>query len=464
MVWNFPDISLEEMVKLIQGFVDILILASSYQSSGLLAHWDAHNIKRAFQWASFFENVLGKLISLDVYKDSVGELDAAIYEMTCNPSFPKGLANLSCNTLVKARNLVLEHFFHTLPLRDSHLMVFLTAIIEMDLEKLSGSEHDYLPIYLNKLTMNAPFHLVPEKRGHIEDSVIISKTMETGTCPDDDLTKFTLQELLRRQSAVSGILTIGTGLDILSNAFRCSNCTDFQSSSYEEELKPERTPVSAGTIDQLANFSTWNRWKSSTISYFLHAKTARLVSGANMIFSAPKLYWVQVFERLNTSAKCRENNLHETMEILLFGRVTSKWNCLIEYFMSISYDPFTVSKLYLEVCNLLSGRPLSFHSREDSTYAKESDILEYLVKLLDGQVHQLWKLPPVLLAVSIPIWSPLFRLYLNEIQIQFRGDSSAMRCCSCIQHNKEHEDCQLAERIWCLYIFHVCGSQITLES
>lgn len=59
MAWNFPDISLEEFVKLIKGFVDILILASGYQSSGLLAHWDARTIKRAFQWASFFENVLG---------------------------------------------------------------------------------------------------------------------------------------------------------------------------------------------------------------------------------------------------------------------------------------------------------------------------------------------------------------------------------------------------------------------
>lgn len=57
MVWNYPDISLEEMMKLIKGFVDIMILASGYQSSGLLAQWDAHNIKKAFQWASFFENV-----------------------------------------------------------------------------------------------------------------------------------------------------------------------------------------------------------------------------------------------------------------------------------------------------------------------------------------------------------------------------------------------------------------------
>lgn len=57
MGWNYPEISLEEMVKLVKGFVDILILASGYQSSGLLAHWDARNIIKAFQWGLFFENV-----------------------------------------------------------------------------------------------------------------------------------------------------------------------------------------------------------------------------------------------------------------------------------------------------------------------------------------------------------------------------------------------------------------------
>ncbi|MFQ6629705.1 hypothetical protein Gotur_007725, partial [Gossypium turneri] len=56
MGWNHPDISLEEMMKLIEGFVDILVLSSGYQSSGLPAHWDFDNIKRAFQWALFFEN------------------------------------------------------------------------------------------------------------------------------------------------------------------------------------------------------------------------------------------------------------------------------------------------------------------------------------------------------------------------------------------------------------------------
>lgn len=67
MGWNYPDISLDELVKLTKGFVDILILASGYQSSGLIAHWDPQNIKKAFQWGHFFENVSNLCVRVWVY-------------------------------------------------------------------------------------------------------------------------------------------------------------------------------------------------------------------------------------------------------------------------------------------------------------------------------------------------------------------------------------------------------------
>lgn len=57
MAWSHPDISLDELMSLIKGFVDILILASGRQSSGLPATWDADNIKKAIQWGIFFEEV-----------------------------------------------------------------------------------------------------------------------------------------------------------------------------------------------------------------------------------------------------------------------------------------------------------------------------------------------------------------------------------------------------------------------
>lgn len=128
MGWRHPQISMEEVVNLIKGFVDILILLSGYQSSGRIAHWDSHNVKKAFQWGLFFEQVKFSLLfrnlfrlsnkgisefhcsfiwvpkdeilfrcyyqvfgsfSSDDYASSVEELDAALSEMTSAASFPK---------------------------------------------------------------------------------------------------------------------------------------------------------------------------------------------------------------------------------------------------------------------------------------------------------------------------------------------------------------------------------------
>lgn len=58
-----PEISKEEFVKLLKGFVDMLILASGFQSSGAPAHWDADNCRKALQWGLFFQNVAFTLCS-----------------------------------------------------------------------------------------------------------------------------------------------------------------------------------------------------------------------------------------------------------------------------------------------------------------------------------------------------------------------------------------------------------------
>jgi hypothetical protein len=141
--------------------------------------------------------------------------------------------------------------FQTLPLRDSHLKAFLTAVIEMELERVSESEHDCLSVYLNKLKpRNLQLDLVLERRGFVKDSMVlseeISQTVKFGKFSDDDLTKLTLQEVFKRQSAVSCISTVETGLDVLSNAIRCSSGTESDSSMLEEQLKLDGAPSSVG--------------------------------------------------------------------------------------------------------------------------------------------------------------------------------------------------------------------------
>ncbi|KAJ6680798.1 FANCONI ANEMIA GROUP F PROTEIN FANCF [Salix purpurea] len=339
MGWNYPYISLEEMVKLMKGFVDIILLASGYQSSALLAHWDAQNIKKAFHWGSFFQNVLKHMSSSDVYQESIKELDAALCQMKSNPYFPQGLANLSCDTLSRARSFVLAHLLQTLPLRDSHLKAFLTAVIKMELEMISESNHDCLSVYLNKLKpQNPQLDLVLERRGFVKDSMVLSEE--------------------------------------ISQTVRCSSGTESDSSFLEEQLKLDGAPSSVGEIEQLADFVTWNHWKSKMVSYFLDKRTIGLVSGASMMFSAPKMQWLQVLERLNTSADCNDDGSSEIVELLLLGCIASKWNCLIEYTTSISYLSATISKLYYEVCMLI-GRAQGFHSSERATNSKVLYILEF---------------------------------------------------------------------------------------
>ncbi|KAJ4822749.1 hypothetical protein Tsubulata_004134 [Turnera subulata] len=350
MGWNYPDVSLEEMAKLIKGFVDIIILASGYRSSGLLAHWDALNIKKAFQWGSFFENVLRRMSSSDIYQDSVKELDLVLLEMTSDPSFPQGLATLSCDTLTRARSFVLLLLFHNLPLRDSHLRAFIMAVIEMDLDKLSVSENDCLRVYLDRLTLqNTSCDLFLERRGSMKHSGILCGEISASrieNSADNGLTEFALQEIFKRQSVVSCISTVETGLDILSNAIRYNSSNEYDGQLCKEKLNLDGSLIVVGS-KQSVGFVTWNDWKSEILAYFLDKRTVRLVSGASMIFSAPKIQWTHVFEGLNTLEGQNDDNLGETIEI---------------------------------------------------------GILEYLMRLLGGHLRPLWKLPPVLAAVAIPFW------------------------------------------------------------
>ncbi|PPD85034.1 hypothetical protein GOBAR_DD18023 [Gossypium barbadense] len=467
MGWIHPDISLEEMMKLIEGFVDILVLASGYQSSGLLAHWDSDNIKRAFQWALFFENVFRRLSSLDVYQESIQELDAALSEMTSHPSFPQGLAHLSSVTLRRARSFLSEHLLHNLPLRDSHLRAVITAIVEMDLSDLSQTEHDCLNAYLNNLTLQSRICM----RDTSTSSPDLTPTVQTEKSGTDNFTKIALHELFRRQSSVSCVSVIEEGLDVLSNAMRHSSRTDSESSLFREQMNHETVPALLRSADALVDVVTWNRWKSRAFSYFLDKRTIRMVSGASLIFSDANAQWKKVFGQLHISDKSSKNDLHQAIELLLLGSIASRWNCIIEHLMSASYDSVTISKQYHVLANSVFEISQSSHQIEEIKKSKEGGILDYLMGLLGGQIHLLWKSSPALAAVSLPfciyISIPLsLSLYcLADAAVVFKTRMS-IKTVSILVLISIYSlwmllyRCELAERIWCLYIFHVCGSQI----
>ncbi|XP_042495723.1 uncharacterized protein LOC122074819 isoform X2 [Macadamia integrifolia] len=454
MVWSHPDISLEDLLNLIKGFVDILIMASGYQSSGLPAVWDAQNMRKAMQWGLFFED---------------------------------GIANLSSANLSKAREFVLQHLFHALPLRDAHLSTLMTAAVEMDLNDLKEREYDCLNVYLDKLKLeNTSLNLVTEMKVSVNNSMIshhndhspchaqalcgsvcnpcaaedsvdpgsplIVSSPKLNGCHSADYSKQIIQEILKRQTAVSCISSIEMGLNLLSESLLCGKCVGSDCTRLDKRLNCDTSQLDESL---LVEFVAWSRWRSKNLSYLLDKKTIRMVSGANLIFSAPKVQWLQVFERLQISAENRDNVLLEITELSLLGCIANRWNCLVEHLMSVSYFPPTISKQYHEVHNLLHGGSRLLHPKGE---IEENGIIDHLTGLLGGQLHHLWKLSPILPAAAVPSWSTLLKLYLNEIEAQLKGNSSLIRCCSCIQDGKEHKECELAERIWCLYIIHIRGS------
>ncbi|CAH8358102.1 unnamed protein product [Eruca vesicaria subsp. sativa] len=401
MVWNHPEISKEDFTKILKGFVDLLILASGFQSSGLPAHWDAENCKKSLHWGLFFENMLRSVNISDPSGETVREVEEAIFEIKSNPLFPKGLENLSLDSLLKGKEFVLEHLMNNSTLEDKQLQAVLVAAVE------SG----------------------------------------------DGIADVIDGKLCERQVVVSCVSALETGLKILSKNVE------------EKELllrKEDKDTALLSGGEQSIELVTWNKWQSKSLSYFLSKRTLRLVSGASLIFSAPRDQWGEVLRRLHFSAENKEEIFVEKIEVLLLGCVTSRWTNLIEGIMSVSYKSVTLSEQYEELCKLLLQRSEGLKQNEIALNSKVEEILEYLTDILKNRSHRLWKLPSALTAAAIPPWSPLFGLYFGEIEKRLKLDVSTTRCCSCDKDLNQHKDCELVERVWCLYVFHiVCRGHLT---
>ncbi|KAL5712017.1 hypothetical protein ACHQM5_014229 [Ranunculus cassubicifolius] len=443
MGWSHPDISIENLINLIKGFIDILILSSGYQSSGKQAIWDPSNLKKALQWSLFFQDVFRRIRGSDDYEDSMKELDLALHELKSNPYFPQGLSGLSAAALTKAGEFVVKHIIQTLDLKDDHLISVLTATVEMDLDDLRKTETDCLDAYAQRLMLEGASI---NQKGNADVPDIVSKE-NSSSCHSG----FLIQELLKRKDAVLCVSSVELALDVLSESatYMCKGIS--------------RSDVFCKSEEQFTEYNAWIQWRSRNLSYLLDKRTVRLVSGAKLIFSAPKVQWLQIFERLQDLNADQEDFL-EMIEILLLGCVLSKWSSLIQHFVTVSHRFISILNQYQELQNLPQGKLQSLHTEQVSTDLEEDGILEYLMVLLSNQLHILWKLSPILAAMAIPSWLPLFRLYTTEIEKQFIGDSPTISCCSCIQDEKKHVDCELGERIWCLYVFHIQGSPNSLNN
>jgi hypothetical protein len=54
-------------------------------------------------------------------------------------------------------------------------------------------------------------------------------------------------------------------------------------------------------------FLMWKQWRAKCLSYLLDERTIRVLSGARLIFKAPKEQWMKVFEPLKGIAESCHN-------------------------------------------------------------------------------------------------------------------------------------------------------------
>jgi hypothetical protein len=57
----------------------------------------------------------------------------------------------------------------------------------------------------------------------------------------------------------------------------------------------------------------WKQWRAKCLSYLLDQRTIRVLSGASLIFKAPKEQWMKVFEPLKSIEETCHSGLVETM-------------------------------------------------------------------------------------------------------------------------------------------------------
>ncbi|CAG7873308.1 unnamed protein product [Brassica rapa] len=91
---------------------------------------------------------------------------------------------------------------------------------------------------------------------------------------------------------------------------------------------------------------------------------------AILIFSAPKTQWAQVLRRLPFSAESDDGIFLEKIELLLQGRLASRWTQLIEGVML-----------------LLPQRSKSLKQNEIPLSSKVEEILEYFTEMLENLFH-----------------------------------------------------------------------------
>uniref|UniRef100_A0A0E0NMQ6 HTH myb-type domain-containing protein n=1 Tax=Oryza rufipogon TaxID=4529 RepID=A0A0E0NMQ6_ORYRU len=454
MGWAHETVAMEELLGLVRGFVDVLVLAGGRTSSGAAATWRSGDVKKALQWALFFEEVFKNLRDDGQYDESASELDAALVQLASSPNFPKGIEDIRSKTLAMARELVVKHFLKTT--NAENLGAVLQAVVEMDMDGISASgECNVCQEYVQSiLDMNLPSLMRTKNARDVGHSTSSDEFCEESLFTGNS--QILLKELQKKLDSGSCISLAERELNTLLKSMK--------KDSFDSAGSTLCTSATAQKTQIIDKFILWKQWKAKCLSYLLDERTIRIMSGTNMIFNAPKEQWMGLFEPLKVSADSSQSGIIEVMELCLLGLVARQWNSLIESIMSHTFSSFPISKQYADLHQLLQGTTQD-ECQDKLLGFKEMDICEYARQSLESEPYILWLLPPVLTAAAMPPRSSLFKIYLVEIDKQLGEAASKDRKCNCGGDGiDQHQNCEISERIQCLYTFHSIDHPISKGS
>ncbi|VAI62895.1 unnamed protein product [Triticum turgidum subsp. durum] len=364
---------MEEVLALVPGFVDILVLAGGRASSGAAAAWRPADVQKALRWALFFEEAGADVL-----------LRAA-----------QGLVDMRSETLSAATELVIKHFLKAETTSVENIRAVLEAVVGMDINGIGASGGcDACQEYVNAI-LNMDLSGLPRTKSGGEVGA-----------PTTGHSRILVNELLERLDSASCISLAERGLGTLLDSVKKNSFSD------------PGSPVISRKSQIIDQFLLWKQWRGRCLSYLLDERTVRIVSGSSFIFSAPKEQWMKVFEPLRVSVDSCQSGLVEVMEICLLGLISRRWDPLIESFVSHAFSSLPISKQYADLHQLLQGTYRG-ECPDKILNLKENDILEYARQSLESKPHVLWLLHPVLTAAAIPPRSTLFEIYLAEIDKQF---------------------------------------------
>ncbi|XBH65621.1 hypothetical protein VPH35_119190 [Triticum aestivum] len=455
---------MEEVLALVPGFVDILVLAGGRASSGAAAAWRPGDVQKALRWALFFEEVFRNLRDSGQYEDSVREFDAALVELASSPGFPKGLADMRSETLSAATELVIKHFLKAETTSVENIRAVLEAVVGMDIDGIgAGGMRDACQEYVKSILNMDLSDLTRTKSG---GDVRVPTTSSDRLYAESLVvghSRILVNQLLERLDSASCISLAERGLRTLLDSVKKNSFSD------------PGSPVIPRKSQTIENFLRWKQWRGRCLSYLLDERTVRIVSGSSFIFSAPKEQWMKVFEPLTVSVDSCQSGLVEVMEICLLGLVSRRWDPLIESFVSHTFSSLPISKQYADLHQLLQGTYRG-ECPDKILNLKENDILEYARQSLESKPHILWLLPPVLAAAAIPPRSTLFEIYLAEIDKQFDEAVSTERKCNCRRDGiEQHDSCSSRQHRrfakctsiqvidfpgWLQYIYFACAMMV----